>query len=131
MFYIYTNSDLTIISSYNIKQKTGSANSRFQSDLLFHIDILNALKRVDYKCFYCNQLLKPKNWHLDHFYSKAMGGKNIPSNLAPSCKWCNMMKGAMDGHSFLIRCKKIYMKNLDFELHHEKIKGQTIKLKDR
>lgn len=45
-----------------------------------------------------------------------MGGKNKIDNLAPTCKWCNTMKNALDGNAFIEKCKKIVDKNL---IEHE------------
>lgn len=92
------------------------------------LDVLNALKRLGFRCYYCQEPLDKSSWQLDHFHSKAMGGNNLPLNLAPSCKWCNQMKNALDGNAFLVRCKKIVFANLETEIPHPVIRKTTISL---
>lgn len=111
---IYSDSDLEVIKRLNIQSRVSSNNKRFK-DKITVSDILFAIRRVDLKCFYCRDPLT-KTWQLDHFNPRANGGKNNGLNLAPSCKWCNQMKNALDGNSFLKKCKKIVYANLDTEL---------------
>lgn len=44
-----------------------------------------------WKCAYCK--VAPYE-HLDHVIPLARGGTNFPANIRPSCKRCNMSKGA-------------------------------------
>lgn len=125
---IYSNKDLDIIKEYRLKNKYLFSNKRGVTDKLTTIDILNTLKRSAFKCFYCKQKLNKKTRHLDHFFPLYLGGKNTPENIVPACKWCNTMKNALDGHSFLIRCKIIYMANLETEIPSPSKKNETIKL---
>lgn len=104
---IYTNEQLKQIELFKIETKVKSSNGRFKADKISKHDVLTMLEKFKFRCLYCDSKLKPNGWHLDHFNSKAMGGKNVFENLAPSCKWCNLMKGALDGYAFLNRCKFI------------------------
>lgn len=109
--YTYSKEDLNNIKYYGIKNRVCRANKRFDDKLTLK-DVLNLLIRFNYSCVYCGCRVSPKHWQLDHFYSKAMGGKNKIDNLAPSCKWCNQMKNALDGYAFIERCKKITENNI-------------------
>jgi hypothetical protein len=127
--HIYTDSDLETIKTYNMVKRVYYSNSRFSDNLLV-IDLLNAFKRSDFKCTYCKEQLDPVSWQLDHFHAKARGGKNEFKNLAPSCRWCNIMKNALSGDSFLLKCKKIFLLNLDTDIPSPTEKGKFISLKD-
>ncbi len=100
------------IKTYKCATKAKFANTRFKEDLITKHDVLNLLIRFNFKCVYCSKTIQTKSWQLDHFYSKAMGGKNKIENLAPACNWCNQMKGALDGFAFLHRCKNIVENNV-------------------
>lgn len=108
---IYTNEELLLIKKYKITSKVYGANCRFSADKLSVNCVFSVLKKYQFRCLYCDCNLSSKTWRLDHFFSKAMGGKNVEDNLAPACKWCNMMKNALDGHAFLHRCKIISENN--------------------
>lgn len=51
-------------------------------------------------CSYCATVLGDDGeggfvvGHLDHIIPKSRGGSNLPANLAPSCKACNLSKSA-------------------------------------
>ena len=111
---IYTKEDEKIIEKYKLKNKVSFSNKRFADNITL-IDVLNLLKRFNFKCIYCNDSLKPSTWQLDHFYAKASGGKNVIENLAPACKWCNVSKNALDGYAFINRCIKIVNNNILME----------------
>ncbi len=115
MYIVYTDNDLLKSKQFKCKFRATYANKRFD-DKISSIDVLNTLKRFSFKCAYCGDLLNYNNWQLDHFYAKAMGGKNKINNLAPTCKWCNTMKNALDGFAFIEKCKKIVASNL---IEHE------------
>ena len=87
------------------------ANVRFE-DKICGTDVLNTLIRFNFRCVYCDRQVDPKTWQMDHFYPRALGGKNHISNLAPACKWCNQMKNALDGFAFIKRCREISEKNI-------------------
>lgn len=107
----YSKHQCLIIKTYKIPTKVKFANSRFE-DKITIFDIVCLLERSNYKCLYCADTLKSKTWQLDHFYARACGGKNVISNLAASCKWCNLSKSAMDGYAYVEKCKKVAEKNL-------------------
>lgn len=111
---IYSKLDEGIIKTYKCRQKYLGANKRFE-DKITLIDIVNLLKRFDFKCVYCAEPLKPSTWQLDHFYAKAGGGKNVIENLATSCKWCNLSKNALDGYAYINKCKKVIENNIFIE----------------
>jgi CRISPR/Cas system Type II protein with McrA/HNH and RuvC-like nuclease domain len=52
------------------------------------------------KCFYCGKDLQDSNTHIDHFYPKAHGGRDIVENYVPSCRSCNLSKRDLDVLSF-------------------------------
>lgn len=103
---IYSNSQLRNIRLYKCLSKVASANKRFEDKITVY-DVITTLEKFNFKCFYCNDALHYPTWQLDHFYSRAMGGKNKIDNLCSACKWCNQMKNALDGHAFIDKCKKI------------------------
>ena len=70
-------------------------------------EIYSVLKRFNFKCIYCGDIIQDSTWHLDHFYALARGGTNNAKNLVSSCSVCNIMKGALDGNAFHRRCKII------------------------
>jgi 5-methylcytosine-specific restriction endonuclease McrA len=109
---VYSTHDLLIIKNYKCLSKACQSNARFKEDTITTMDVLNLLERFKFRCVYCSKSLSSKTWQLDHFYSKAMGGKNKIHNLAPACKWCNQMKGALDGHAFILRCEIIFKNNI-------------------
>jgi len=106
----YSTHDHWLIKTYKLIAKSRTANARFQDKITKH-DLLCLILKYDRKCFYCYDKLDPKKWQLDHFYSRAMGGKNVVDNLVPACKWCNQMKSALDGHAFIHKAKKISQNN--------------------
>lgn len=102
--------DESLLRQFKCQTKANSANKRFD-DKITKYDVLFSLKLNDFKCFYCNDKIDFKYWELDHFYSRAMFGKNEKSNLVACCKWCNTMKNALDGNSFLAKCSQILENN--------------------
>lgn len=99
--------DETIMYNFRCDVKAGSANGRSQQKIT-PVDVFRTLKIHSFKCVYCLCELPEKNWHLDHFSSLSKGGKNIIENIVPACDVCNLMKGAMDGNQFFVRCKKVF-----------------------
>lgn len=114
MFH-YTKDDLLKIKLFRCDYRASYANRRFPHKISCN-DVLNTLKRFDFRCAYCSDKLNHNKWQLDHYYSKAMGGLNKVNNLAPTCKWCNTMKNTLDGSAFIEKCKKIVGSNL---IEHE------------
>lgn len=106
MKILHSKTDELNLIKYRCAIKAKGANKRFV-DQITKTDILNCLKRFSFKCAYCTQPIKSSKWQLDHFYAKAMGGKNIIENICPCCRWCNTMKNALDGWAFIHRCKVI------------------------
>lgn len=106
--------DEKLIHLYKCDKKASSQNSRVkQKQRIDSNDILNSLKRTGFKCFYCGDFIKPKTWHIDHVQPLSKGGLNVSLNITPSCKPCNLMKGALPLSQFLDRVNKIY-KNQTF-----------------
>jgi len=108
---LYTPHQTTMARVYKCTAKAVTANKRFEDNITTH-DVLMVLERFNFHCAYCNDHLKSSTWQLDHFYSRASGGKNMPSNLAPACRWCNQMKNALDGYAFIHKCRAISERNL-------------------
>ena len=107
---IYSKSDDRLLKIYNCAKRANYANKRFEDNITQH-DVLLAIKRFNVRCGYCSKSLKSKHWQLDHFYPKVLGGKNKHENLVPCCRWCNTMKNALDGHSFILLCKNVVENN--------------------
>lgn len=96
-----------LIFKYKCKEKANAQNSRCgHSQKITDIDVLNCLKRSNYKCNYCGDGIK-SSWHLDHVQPISKGGLNAPSNLAASCKVCNEMKNSLVVAKFFYQCEKI------------------------
>lgn len=110
MIILYSNHQLAQIKKYKCDLKAIYANKRFDDKIITH-DVISLLEKYNFKCFYCNENLIHKTWQLDHFYSRAMKGKNVPENICPACKWCNQMKHALDGNAFILKCQKITSNN--------------------
>ncbi|MES2382457.1 MAG: HNH endonuclease signature motif containing protein [Bacteroidota bacterium] len=134
----YTSIQIKQIVEYKIRSKVNTANRRFQESRISIHDIIVLLEKYKFRCIYCDDVLKPNTWQLDHFYSKATGGRNKHDNLAPSCKWCNMMKGALDGYAFINKCKLVSENNFfkkilnqDVFNHKEKTEKQLIDMEKR
>lgn len=100
--------DEFLIFKFKCKERASSQNTRVKNlSTITHIDVLNALKRTDFKCFYCNSKITTKNFHIDHMVPLSKGGLNQFDNLAASCSACNLMKGALDIQKFLHQIKLI------------------------
>lgn len=51
------------------------------------------------RCYYCGCKLSFDNFHMDHFFSKAKGGKD-KDNLVPACPECNLYKSNLGIEAF-------------------------------
>jgi len=102
--------DDSLIRQFKCASRAKTANKRFE-DSIDKFDVLFALKLNDFKCFYCNDKIDFKYWELDHFHPRAMKGLNERTNLVACCKWCNTMKNALDGNSFINKCSEIISNN--------------------
>jgi hypothetical protein len=109
------------IFRYKCSEKANSNNKRVgYTETLTSNDVLNCLKRSDFRCYYCAEPISSKIWHLEHLIPISKGGLNNHTNIASSCKTCNEMKGALDMKDFLSKCYKIIK-------HDSKLKGLEIK----
>jgi hypothetical protein len=103
------NEDEFLIFKYKCQDKATSQNCRVSnSQRIDALDVLNALRRTNFKCQYCGDALKPKGWHIDHVQPLSKFGLNAANNITPACKACNLMKGAMPLDYFLSKVIKIY-----------------------
>lgn len=109
MKIIYSNDDLKLLQKFRCSLRAGYANKRFDDKICRH-DVYQSLQRFNFKCGYCCRPLDEK-WQLDHFYARAVGGKNVNENLVPTCRWCNTMKSSLDGFSFLLKCHTVATHN--------------------
>lgn len=101
------------IFKYKCKEKASAQNCRVShKSTITDVDVLNCLKRTNFKCFYCNVSLSPGRWHLDHVEPISKGGLNNFLNITPACKNCNLMKGAIPLDKFTFHIGMIY-KNLN------------------
>jgi len=106
----YSDVQLKLIKEFNCSTRA-SVVSKKQNDKITTHDVLIIIERQNKKCFYCNCSLKHKEYQIDHFYPKSIGGKTVIDNLVATCKWCNTMKNALDGHAFILKCKVIVENN--------------------
>ncbi len=107
--------DSILIFKYKCKEKANAQNNRVKHiSTITEMDVLNSLKRTSFKCFYCNENISQKNWHLDHVTPLSLGGLNSNNNITPSCKICNLMKGAIALDKFLYQIEKIN-KNINIQ----------------
>ena len=110
------------IFRYKCSEKANSNNKRVDySETLTPNDVLNCLKRSDFRCYYCSEPINSKLWHLEHITPLSKGGLNNSLNIASSCKTCNLMKGSLQINEFISKCYKIIK-------HDSKLKGLEIKL---
>lgn len=58
-----------------------------------------------FNCHYCGKLLSKKEIELDHYISRSRRPdlKYKLSNLVPSCRWCNQLKGSLSGDEFIAK----------------------------
>lgn len=110
--------------AFRCKERAVSNNSRCTYKIT-GFDVFNCLLSHDFKCHYCNNTLNNKDWNLDHFYPLSRGGKNKNTNIVPSCRRCNMMKGDLNGYDFINKCKEISLANNDYESVIIESKKQT------
>jgi len=99
-----------LLFEYDCKKRAKAVNHN-QDCKICSDDILIIIERQNKRCFYCNSYLDPKKYQIDHFYPKSMGGKTVLTNLVATCRWCNTMKNALDGHAFINKCKLIVKNN--------------------
>jgi hypothetical protein len=108
---VYSKEDEEVVKKFRCYERALYANKRF-TESITKFDVLSCLKRFKFRCAYCCVLLKASDWQLDHFYPRASFGRNTPDNICPTCKWCNTMKNALDGWSFINKCRNISANNL-------------------
>jgi hypothetical protein len=123
--------DYSLIRMFKCEQKAKDANKRFE-DKIDRFDILHSLNVNNFKCFYCNDKIDYRNWQLDHFHPRANKGLNKRENLVACCKWCNTMKNALDGNSFINKCNQIinnnfFVKNNLIGITSDKVKNEIFK----
>ncbi len=115
--FFYTKHQAYLVRKFKCSSKAAHANFRFKHQIST-IDVLNLIVRHNFRCLYCGDRLKAETWQLDHFYAKSAGGLNKIDNLAPSCKWCNMSKNALDGYAYVHMCKKVVENNLIYNINN-------------
>jgi len=59
------------------------------------------------RCYWCNDSIKNKKIHIDHYYPISKGGKHTISNLVIACEKCNQSKCAEDPIKFANRVGKL------------------------
>ncbi len=66
------------------------------------------ISNAGYACFYCNTVTfhegGDQQLHFDHYIAKSLGGGNEPANMVPSCRSCNLSKGALPIEYWRERC---------------------------
>ena len=90
------------LSSANRQSKKRSL-CKASNDNSITIDSLQELKiKQNHKCYHCGDELDyttPRAVHLDHLIPISKGGKHILSNVAWSCKFCNLQKSNKTSNS--------------------------------
>lgn len=120
-------SDEYLMFKYKCDIKSRNQNIRVShEDVLTKEDVLNCLKRSDFKCIYCGEKIKSKDWHLDHVHPLCLGGKNRPNNIAAACPVCNLMKGKFQMGKFISHCYKIFKNNEDLAENILRNKFETL-----
>ena len=121
---------------FNCASRAKTANKRF-IDSINKEDVCSILFKYNFKCFYCNEQLNKNNWQLDHFHPRANGGLNHVENLVCTCKWCNTMKNALDGHAFINKCFNVInnnfftINNIKLELQNKDVNIRIAKVKKK
>jgi len=119
------------IYRYKCKEKSISSNARVsQISTITPTDVLNSLIRTNFRCFYCNDLLNQNTWELEHVKPISKGGQNKITNITPSCKKCNRMKGSMEITDFIMKCYKIIENFKDSSIFTD-IESKTFINKDK
>lgn len=115
--------DESLIIKYKCDVKASSQNTRVKNiSTITKFDVLNSLKRTEFKCFYCGDSINPKTWHLDHVHPLSKGGQNIFTNITPSCRICNLIKHDLPIDQFILACRKISENN---KYHHSNLVFKT------
>ena len=60
------------------------------------------------RCFYCGRVLDANNFHMDHFFPKAKGGKANYKNLVPACPFCNLRKSDLSIEEFRQKLTRLF-----------------------
>ena len=63
-------------------------------------EIIEWLRGLTMVCVYCQTTLTPKNFSVDHRQPVSRGGTSAFSNLFPTCKRCNDVKGTLTEAEF-------------------------------
>lgn len=100
--------------AYMCEQKANAANARGKGKIT-PVQVYYTLKLHDFKCKYCDKTLHPRKWHLDHHIPLSASGKNRFENIVPSCRRCNLMKGAFMPQEFIAHCKRVTLFNEAFK----------------
>ncbi len=108
------------LSLYGCKTKAASANNRCEG-MITEYQVYESLKVTDFKCFYCGITLSHNNWHLDHYIPISKHGKNLFTNIVPSCPTCNLMKSNMLPDIFVKMCEKVVTNSLEMKIRSSKL----------
>jgi 5-methylcytosine-specific restriction endonuclease McrA len=71
-------------------------------------DLMELLKKQNYKCALTGVSLTPKNANLDHIFPRSQGGSDLPSNLQWILDDINKMKGSLDQNTFVELCGMVW-----------------------
>jgi 5-methylcytosine-specific restriction endonuclease McrA len=77
---------------YGVEYQQGALYQRKLRDFIF--------AKHGKTCVYCNGTSGDKKVEVEHIISKSKGGTNSTHNLAPSCRACNVKKGALSLKEF-------------------------------
>lgn len=63
-------------------------------------DIKRQFKSQRYRCWWCQQKLRGKPYHIDHRIPLVKGGTHTPDNIVIACPTCNLRKGGKTPQEF-------------------------------
>lgn len=66
-------------------------------------------KCAEGKCYFCKQIIPPRELTMDHIVPIIRGGKSTKGNVVPACKQCNSQKK----HSLLMEWEEYTNNRID------------------
>ena len=96
--------------SMGLIEKNGQSKrttSKWYDNIILDDGIYYANDSVEeIKCFYCDKSIAETPIEIDHYISRANGGKDSQDNLVFACPICNQKKKEMNGDEFFISMGK-------------------------
>ncbi len=83
----------TPIGRANIKNTKNNRRTKLRNGDVTALQLVELQKSATV-CYWCEESLKDKKIHIDHYYPIALGGEHTLGNLVVSCSKCNRSKQA-------------------------------------